>query len=87
MCFRPLLVKFLPGMFSGSHLSGSKQTHTPSWAHVVSSKVASKLRSGNLGVELHSMDGEGQTQDKSIRVQKTWTTETSMELQEQKSSA
>lgn len=48
-------------------------TPNPTWA----SKLASRLRSGNFGVELQSEDGDARGgQEKVIRVQKTWATET-----------
>jgi hypothetical protein len=85
MCLRPLLVRFLPSVFQSTKISESrsKRTTNPSWANVVNSKLASKLRSGNNGVELHSEDDEGiQEQEKTIRVQKTWVTESSRAAEE-----
>lgn len=72
----------MPTLFPTTKASESKQTPHPSWAHVMSSKLTSKLRSGSNGLELHSEDGDGEAQEKVIRVQKTWVTETSIELQE-----
>ena len=82
MCLRPLLIRCLPALFPASKSSESRHTPHPSWAQVMSSKLVSKLRSGNNGMELHSEDGERGGQGKVIRVQKTWITETSMELQD-----
>jgi hypothetical protein len=87
MCLRPLLVRFLPALFPISKVSESKHTPNPSWAQVMSSKLASKLRTGNNGFELHSEDGERGGQEKVIRVQKTWVTETSIELQDRSGTA
>ena len=82
MCLRPLLVRFMPALFPTTKATESKQTPNPSWTQAMSSKLTSKLRIGNNGVELHSEDEERDGQEKVIRVQKTWVTETSIELQE-----
>lgn len=72
----------MPALFPTTKATESKQTPNPSWAQAMSSKLTSKLRIGSNGVELHSEDGERDGQEKVIRVQKTWVTETSIELQE-----
>ena len=82
MCLRPLLVRCLPSLFPVSKTSESRHTPNPSWAQVMSSKLATKLRTGNNGLELHSEDDERGRQEKVIRVQKTWVTERSIELQD-----
>jgi hypothetical protein len=82
MCFRPLLVRLLPSLFQATKVGESRYAPNPSWAQVMSSKLSSKLRTGNNGVELHSEDDQRGGQEKAIRVQKTWTTETSIELQD-----
>jgi hypothetical protein len=84
MCLRPLLVRCLPALFPASKGSTSRETPNPSWAQVMSSRLANRLRSGNNGLELHSEDGEREEHEKVIRVQKTWATETSIELEEQR---
>jgi hypothetical protein len=82
MCFRPLLVKLLPYVFQSTKtMTASK--HTPnaqqSWSHLVGSRLGSKLRSGNHGIELSSVDEEsGGGKSKEIRVQTTWVTETTV---------
>jgi hypothetical protein len=56
--------------------------HTPnpqqSWSNLVSaSRLATRLRSGNHGIELDSVDEESdEGGSKDIRVQTTWVTET-----------
>ena len=77
MCLRPLLVRCLPALFSASKGGASTITPNPTWA----SKLASKLRSGNHGVELKSQYDEIGGQEEVIRVQKTWLTETSIDIE------
>lgn len=76
MCYRPLLLKLLPSVFLTTK-SESKHTQNKSWGQLVSSKLGSKLRTGNNGIELSSLDEEsrGQNEKKEIRVQTTWATE------------
>ena len=77
---RPLLVKLLPALYPASKGGTSRDAPNPTWA----SKLASKIRGENDGVELLSDDGEREGQGKVIHVQKTWATltETSIELQD-----
>jgi hypothetical protein len=80
MCFRPLLVRLLPAIFqSNKTTTASMNTPNPpqSWGQLVSSRLGSKLRSGNHGIELSSVDEEARGgKPKEIRVQTTWVTET-----------
>ncbi|PMD33685.1 hypothetical protein L207DRAFT_589244 [Hyaloscypha variabilis F] len=80
MCFRPLLVRLLPAIFqSNKTTTASMNTPNPpqSWGQLVSSRLGSKLRSGNHGIELSSVDEETRGgKPKEIRVQTTWVTET-----------
>jgi hypothetical protein len=82
MCFRPLLVKLLPAVFqSNKTMTASKHTPNPqqSWSHLVGSRLGNKLRSGNHGIELSSVDEESRGDKiKDIRVQTTWVTETTV---------
>ena len=76
MCFRPLLVKFLPSIFPVTKASGSRSyaTPNPNW----SVKLASKIRNPNGGVELRSEDEEARTAQRSRAYDnKTWLTESS----------
>jgi hypothetical protein len=83
MCLRPLLIRFLPALFPASKASESRPTPNPSWAQAMGSKLASKLRTGNNGLELQSEDdGDRVGQPREIRVQKSWVTKTSIELQD-----
>jgi hypothetical protein len=53
----------------------------PSWGGILSTKLGSKLRTGNNGIELSSADGldeEPSRKQKEIRVQTTWVTETTV---------
>ncbi|OBT82508.1 hypothetical protein VE02_09759 [Pseudogymnoascus sp. 03VT05] len=79
MCFRPLLIRFLPSMLPTTGLSESKNTGSQAWVHARgNSRLASKLGAGAKGYELHSQDDEAKDrQGKAIRVQKTWFTQTS----------
>jgi len=79
MCLRPLLVRLLPSVFQSSLDTNSEHTPNPSWGYM-NSKLASKLRSGNHGVELHTVDDEGRREREIIRVQRTWGTESSEAL-------
>jgi hypothetical protein len=75
MCYRPLLLKLLPSVFLTTK-SESKHTQNKSWGQLVSLKLGSKLRTGNNGIELSSLDEESQGRnEKEIRVQTTWATE------------
>jgi len=82
MCFRPLLVRLLPVIFqSNKTMTASKHTPNPSqsWGQLVSSRLGSRLRSGNHGIELSSVDEEARGgKPKEIRVQTTWVTETTI---------
>ncbi|KAH8746684.1 hypothetical protein F5882DRAFT_446278, partial [Hyaloscypha sp. PMI_1271] len=79
MCFRPLLLKLFPTIFqSNKTMTASKQTQQgrQSWGQVMSSRLGSKLRSENHGIELSSLDEEARGGKlKEIRVQ----TETTIE--------
>ncbi len=84
MCFRPLLVKLLPSIFQ-STITGSKHTPNPSWGQLVSSKLGSKLRSGNNRIELSSLDDHSSGgRGKEIRVQTTLVMETTVRGSEEK---
>jgi len=80
MCFRPLLVKLFPIIFQSTKTE-SNHTPNPSWGGILSTKLGSKLRTGNNGIELSSADGldeEPSRKQKEIRVQTTWVTETTV---------
>ena len=78
MCYRPLLVKLLPIVFQSTK-SESKHTQNKSWGALVSLKLGSKLRTGNNRIELSSLDEESRGRnEKEIRVQTTWVTETTL---------
>lgn len=81
MCLGPLVGRFLPAL-SKSKASESYQSSTPSWARVMSSKMARKIRTEDSAIELRSEDSDRGGQDQPeqvIRVQKAWVTESSTE--------